>query len=365
MSDKTLYSNLIQEDKDDSEIELSGEIPSETFLQFRTQAIKKLGSNAKIDGFRAGHIPENILVDRLGENVILEEAAEMALRKAYPQIIADNKLDPIGSPQITLTKLAKDNPLGFKIKTAVMPQFELPDYREIAKEKTAMKDIIEVAPDEIEKVVLDIRKTRYLGEKKQKGEDITDIKEVDEKDLPEFTEEDMKSFGDFSNMTDFKKHIGTSIAKEKEMHAREKKRAEISEVLVEKTDTKLPDVIIESEISKMFAQLKGDLERAHIPYEDYLKQIKKTEEDLKKEWRETAVKRAVLQLVLNKIATEEKIQVEKEVVDQHVKHIMEHHEGTDEDRARIYVVSMLTNNLVYEFLESQNKSEDTTSQAIE
>ena len=57
----------------------------------------------------------------------------MALSEYYPKILEENKIDAISRPEISITKLARKNPLGFKIKTATMPEMKLPDYKQIAK----------------------------------------------------------------------------------------------------------------------------------------------------------------------------------------------------------------------------------------
>ena len=49
------------------------------------------------------------------------------------KIVDENKLKIIGWPNVTITKIAKNNPLGFKLKTAIAPEMKLPDYKEIAK----------------------------------------------------------------------------------------------------------------------------------------------------------------------------------------------------------------------------------------
>ena len=44
-------------------------------------------------------------------------------------MIENEKLDVISRPVVSITKLARKNPLGFKIKTAVLPVIKLPDYK--------------------------------------------------------------------------------------------------------------------------------------------------------------------------------------------------------------------------------------------
>jgi trigger factor len=115
-----------------SEIEVVGEIPAGDFEKYRELAVKKLSQETRIDGFRPGSAPENILVGKIGEGAILEEAAEIALQKIYPQILGENKIIAIGHPEITVTKIARNNPFCFKLKTAVIPEIILPDYKSIA-----------------------------------------------------------------------------------------------------------------------------------------------------------------------------------------------------------------------------------------
>ena len=116
-----------------SEIEIEGELDSVVFESYFSKALKMLGENLKLDGFRKGKIPENVLLSNIPEAQILGEMAEMALGEYYPKILEENKIDAISRPEISITKLARKNPLGFKIKTAVLPIIKLPDYKNSAK----------------------------------------------------------------------------------------------------------------------------------------------------------------------------------------------------------------------------------------
>ena len=115
----------------------------------------------------------------------------------------------------------------------------------------------------------------------------------------------------------------------------------------------LPQVLVESELGAMMAQMEEDIKRAGLSVEDYLSHMKKTREDLMKEWSPTAEKRARLQLVLNEIAKKESILPEKEALENEVKHLMEHYKNADETRVRVYVASVMQNEAVMKFLESR------------
>src|SRR3989344_5521172 len=123
-----------------SEVEIIGEISAEIFMSGRSNAIKEFSEKVEMDGFRKGKIPEDILIKNIGIVAVLEKMAVIALEKEYPKIISEHKVRAIGRPEITLTKLAENNPLGFKVTTSALPEITLPDYKSIAKKIMAKKE---------------------------------------------------------------------------------------------------------------------------------------------------------------------------------------------------------------------------------
>jgi trigger factor len=142
---------------------------------------------------------------------------------------------------------------------------------------------------------------------------------------------------------------------DKKDQAREKKRIAISDKLIETSTIDIPEVLIESENKRIEAQFSEDISRMGIKMDDYLKHTKKSIDDLRKEWRPHAEKKAKLQLILNEIAKIEKISPDAKEIETEVNHITEHYADADRDRAFIYAETVLTNEKVYSFLESQNK----------
>ena len=120
-----------------SRVEITGTVPADVFSSFRSKALQNINDQVTIDGFRKGKVPENILVSKVGEMAVLEEMAELALAKTYPQIIVAEKIDAIGQPEISITKIAAGNPLEFKAVTTVLPEIKLGDYKKIAKKEMA------------------------------------------------------------------------------------------------------------------------------------------------------------------------------------------------------------------------------------
>lgn len=335
-----------------SEVEIVGSIPFEKLEIHRKEAIKNIGQNIKLDGFRPGHIPEKVLIEKIGEMTILHEMAEIALQYAYPDILITNKIDAITSPEITITKIAANNPLEFKIKVAVMPVFDLPEYKKIAKKENEKEgEVVDVTDEEVEKVVKQILTAQDSHAEHQHDESGACVKtEETEKEL---TDEVVKKLGDFKDVSDFKAKLKEDIKKQKEHQQREKNRLQILEKLVENSKIELPEILVEAELRKMMAEMSDNISRMGLKFDKYLEHIKKTEDDLKKEWRSDAEKRVKIQLILNKIAITEKTEISDDEVDKNVEAIMSQHKEAKKENVEIYVRMMLMNEAVLKLLEEQ------------
>ncbi len=355
MSETTkTYEGLNIKKLDKSRVEISASIPAEVWEKFRAQALKNINDNITIDGFRKGMVPENVLIGKVGEMPLLEEMSELALSRAYIDIIIDNKIDAIGKPQVQLTKIAKGNPLEFKATTAVVPEIKLPDYKKIAageSDKNSSDGEV-VNEKDIEDAVLKIRKSRVSHEghdhKKMSAEE---HEKAIAENLPDLTDDFVKSLGEFENVSDFKIKVGDMLVEEKKKAAREKRRIRIADAITEAATLELPDVMIESELSRMEAQFEGDIERMNVKLDDYLKHAKKSLEEIRTEWRPHAEKKAKLQLILNEIARVENILADKKEIEAEVNHIVEHYKEADRERATVYAETVLTNEKVFQWLE--------------
>src|SRR3989338_2508347 len=126
------YKDITLNSLPERELEIVGAITVEKMSLMRQKALNRLKESVEIAGFRKGNVPDAILVQKVGEMRILEEAAEMALSEEYPNILEEHHVDAIGRPEISITKMAPRNPLEFKIKTALMPEVSLTDYKKIA-----------------------------------------------------------------------------------------------------------------------------------------------------------------------------------------------------------------------------------------
>jgi trigger factor len=350
------YENLTTKNLDKSLIEISASIPTEVWEKYRVKALKNLNDSVTIDGFRKGMVPENILISKVGESTINEEMAELALSKAYLDILIDNKIDAIGKPKVELTKLAPGNPLEFKATTAVVPSVKLPDYKKIADKevKADSKNEVKVEEKDLDEAILKIRRSRASHEGHDHNKMTPEEHEKAVLDsLPEFNDEFVRSLGDFKDIEDFKTKVREMIGQNKQDEAREKLRIKIADTLTEATTIELPEIMIDNELERTQAQFSNDIEKMGVKLEDYLKHAKKTLEEIRKEWTPHAEKKAKLQLILNAIADAEKIKPDPKEIEAEVNHIVEHYKEADRERAAVYADTVLTNEKVFRMLEGE------------
>lgn len=325
----------------ESQVEITCEIPAETFEKGRSAALKKIGEEVSLPGFRKGHVPESMIAQKFGDALILEEMANLAMENAYSEILTRHKIHAIAMPTVQVKKLAKSNPFEFTLTFQVMPEIKLPDYKAIAKEVMAKEEKVEATDEEVDEALNELRK--QFATKDTEGKEI----------LPEVNDELAQKFGAFANVDEFKSKIRESISHEKTKREREKKRMQTMEKIADGITVKLPKVLIDGEIERMLGQFRHDVEQMGMKFEDYLSTTKKTEEELRKEWGPDAEKRAKVQIALNEISLLEKIEVLKEDLDREVKFFTDQYKDADPARVRLHLEMMLTNEKVFQFLESQ------------
>ncbi|MEK6820559.1 MAG: hypothetical protein AABX71_02500, partial [Nanoarchaeota archaeon] len=173
-----------------------------------------------------------------------------------------------------------------------------------------------------------------------------------EPELPVLNDEFVQALGPFKDVADFTEKLKENIKLEKENQLKEKTRLKIVEKIIDELNGEIPEILIESELEKILYRMESDITQMGLKFEDYLKHINKSIEDLKKEFRVDAEKKAKFSLALNEIAQAEKIEADQEQVANEVAHILEHYKDADPERARMHAENVLTNEKVFQFLEN-------------
>lgn len=134
----------------DSRVSIKVTLPWESWGKHEAHAAEHMAESMNMPGFRKGKVPQAMLEARFGREAILVEAAEHAVNEAYSKALVDAKVDGIGRPEISFDSVKADEPLVFTIKTDVLPEIELGDWKKTVKEvnaKESKKEAVVEAKD--------------------------------------------------------------------------------------------------------------------------------------------------------------------------------------------------------------------------
>ena len=109
------------------------------------EAFEKVNKSAKIDGFRPGKAPRSMYEKKYGNQEILFEAADMAVKKEYTRLLTKEKLMPVIEPKVDLVK-CDEKELNVKFVFVSEPKVELGKYTNLG----VKHDKITVTKEEIE-----------------------------------------------------------------------------------------------------------------------------------------------------------------------------------------------------------------------
>lgn len=362
----------------DSVVELSGEIPAEVLAPHRQHALEHIAAEIEMPGFRKGHVPADIALKKVGEVGILEEAVEFCMRDLYPLLLDTHNVDAVGRPDIRITKLAPGNPVGITIHATIYPTVTLPKtptggWKNFAGkiETETVSDVLDAEVDEALNKIRAARATVPTSTTDSLSK--TSADEVDSSAagqqgnaaestssatvLPTLDDAFAQSLGQFADLADLKVKLKENMKQEKEQKAKEARRGKIIDALLEKTTVAVPAIFVDSELEKIIGQMKEDVQRFGLSFDEYLTRMQKTESAVRDEFREQAAKRAKLQLALNKLAEEEKIEADKETADAEMKHAMEHFPDARPELVRVHIETVLRNEKTLQLLEGSDKKE--------
>ncbi len=117
-------------------VKLTVEVPYEELKPSLDAAYQSIGSQIQVPGFRKGRVPSRIIDQRVGRGAVLQEAVNEALPQFYGQAVEENKVRPIGQPEVDVTEVPAEDgqELKFTVEVDVRPEVTLPDLEGIGVE---------------------------------------------------------------------------------------------------------------------------------------------------------------------------------------------------------------------------------------
>ena len=134
-------------------VRINVEVPFTELEPDFQRAYKELAKQVRLPGFRPGKAPAKLLEARFGREAMLEQVVNEALPSRYGQAVADSEVQPLGQPDIEVTKKEYGEDLAFTAEVDVRPEIALPDLGAL---KVSV-DPIEVSDDDVDTELQSLR----------------------------------------------------------------------------------------------------------------------------------------------------------------------------------------------------------------
>jgi len=139
----------------DLERKLTVSIPVEEYNSKYQTKLNNIKGKAKLDGFRKGKVPNDVLNQRYGQSIHADVVNEL-IQSSYPTALSENNIRPASSPTINLESEDPKKPISYSATFEVFPEIKPKLSRWTSFEKVS----ISISDSDIDLAIADIQK-RY------------------------------------------------------------------------------------------------------------------------------------------------------------------------------------------------------------
>ena len=346
-----------------NKVKLSVEVEETEVEQAIDETFAKFSRELRVPGFRPGKAPRRVLEARIGRPAARHEALEQHIPYWYGRAVRDKAVDVINEPEIEVTAGEDDGPVAFDAVVEVRPQLKLAGYESlkvtvpspvvseeelnrqidrlrgnsaslapVAREARAGDSVvIDMSATNDGQAVAGMSYTDYsvevgagndlpeldehlpgakagetvdfeadLGGSPVKVEVV--VKQVQEKVLPDVTDEWASEASEFSTVEELRHDIETRMSGIKRVQAAMTLRNGTLEALVALVDEEPPEVLVDAEVRRSAEELGRRLDGQGVRLERYLEATGRTLEQLIAELRTQAVPTVKADLGLRAVA---------------------------------------------------------------
>ncbi|CKU49615.1 trigger factor Tig [Mycobacterium tuberculosis] len=137
-------------------VRINVEVPFAELEPDFQRAYKELAKQVRLPGFRPGKAPAKLLEARIGREAMLDQIVNDALPSRYGQAVAESDVQPLGRPNIEVTKKEYGHDLQFTAEVDIRPKISPPDLSAL----TVSVDPIEIGEDDVDAELQSLR-TRF------------------------------------------------------------------------------------------------------------------------------------------------------------------------------------------------------------
>ncbi len=157
---------IISEKKlENAQMEIRVEVPENRVETEYKSVFEKIRVSAKIDGYRKGKVPLE-LVERKFADLADQEVAENLLRSVYMDAVTEKNYRPIAPPRFDFESIKRGGSFAFTAVFEMMPEMEIGEYKAIKTSERTCK----ITDDDVKREIETLRE-RNANVSKKEGDD--------------------------------------------------------------------------------------------------------------------------------------------------------------------------------------------------
>ncbi len=149
-------------------------VPAETITNAVREELKRVAKNARVDGFRKGKVPPQIIEKRFGASV-RQDVLNDLLPRHFFDLMFQQKVNLAGRPTFTVESYEDGKDLQFNATFEVYPEVELQGLENIKVEKP----VVEITAADIDKMIEVLRKQQATWSETQEAAKAEDRVTID------------------------------------------------------------------------------------------------------------------------------------------------------------------------------------------
>ena len=156
----------------DVKVELTISLGAEELKAAEQVALTKLAKEVKIEGFRKGKAPLEMVAAQVDPILLNQETLENALSKSVAEAFLKEKVQAINRPEVDVKKFIPGTELEFTATTEIMPKVELGDYKKLGVKKEAVKVSKKEVKETIDRILKNFAEKKKVEREAKNGDEV-------------------------------------------------------------------------------------------------------------------------------------------------------------------------------------------------
>ncbi len=385
---------------EDNKVKITVEVDESDVDEAIDAAFKKISKDVSLPGFRPGRVPRKVLEAKFGQEYARSEALNELIGQNYRNAVIAHEVDAIAQPEVNITEGEESGPLCFEAVVATRPSVSLEGYNELTitlppleatkeeidsqidnlREQAAEREEVDRPAIMADFVTMDLSGSQdgepeesltaddftyeigsgfivdsinenLLGTKvgeivefegdhpNEEGSVLSFralIKKIEEKKLPELTDEFVAEMTEFETVD--------LLTEDTENRITESKRIQASNLLIEQIGSELaelvsedpPETLINDQVQQQLQEMAMRMAQQGMQFEQFLEATGQDIEALAENMKEPAARVVKIDLALRAVAAAQNILVEQSDIDKEISQMAEYYNQEETQLVEIF-----------------------------